>query len=131
MTDKDVLSWLSRCAATLKSGGIIVVKENLANDNERFTLGRAPVRCHNHVVACLQARITFKKCSASLKRARNLRAGPGGADEDDASLARSDEYLRELFQAADMKLLLSMAQKGFPPHLMRVKMYALRPNKLA
>lgn len=45
-------------------------------------------------------------------------------------MARSDEYLRQLFQSADMKLLLSMAQRGFPASLMKVKMYALRPNSM-
>mmetsp|Transcript_18713 Transcript_18713/g.56620 ORF Transcript_18713/g.56620 Transcript_18713/m.56620 type:complete len:249 (+) Transcript_18713:303-1049(+) len=89
LTDTDALAWLDRCAKALKPGGIIVIKENLANGNERFTL-----------------------------------------DEEDASVARSDEYLRQLFQSADMKLLLSMAQRGFPASLMKVKMYALRPNSM-
>lgn len=34
-----MLAWLARCATALKPGGIIVVKENLANGNDRFTLG--------------------------------------------------------------------------------------------
>lgn len=39
LTDTDVLAWLDRCAKAIKPGGIIVVKENLATGNERFTLG--------------------------------------------------------------------------------------------
>ncbi len=58
-------------------------------------------------------------------------SGRMDADEDDGSVARSEDYLRELFHSADMKLLLSTAQKGFPQNLMKVKMYALRPNQIA
>lgn len=59
------------------------------------------------------------RCSSSLK--------PGGLivvkenlstvsryeiDQDDASVARSDDYLRELFKKAELKLLYSAVQKG-------------------
>ena len=37
------------------------------------------------------------------------------SDPDDASVARSDEYLRELFKRADLKLLYSAVQKGAQP----------------
>lgn len=86
LSDLDVISWLNRCASTIRAGGIIVIKENLCPGNSRALL-----------------------------------------DEEDASIARSDEYLRELFKKANMKLLMSMAQKGFPSALLKVKMYVLRP----
>ena len=49
-------------------------------------------------------------------------------DEQDASVARSDEYLRELFAKANMKLLYSAVQRGFDTGLLKVRMYALRPK---
>lgn len=60
----------------------------------------------------------------------NLASGSQRAtlDEEDASIARSDEYLRELFSKAKMRLLFSTYQKDFPPDLLKVKMYALRPQ---
>lgn len=48
-------------------------------------------------------------------------------DQDDASVARSDDYLRELFKKAELKLLYSAMQKGFDEGLLKVRMYALRP----
>lgn len=89
LSDLDVISWLNRCASTIRAGGIIVIKENLCPGDSRAML-----------------------------------------DEEDASIARSDEYLRELFTKANMKLLLSMAQKGFPSALLKVKMYVLRPCEI-
>lgn len=45
LTDTDVLAWLARCAATMRAGGIIVVKENLSTGTSRATLGECRLQC--------------------------------------------------------------------------------------
>ncbi|KAI1308429.1 hypothetical protein EDD11_004280 [Mortierella claussenii] len=48
-------------------------------------------------------------------------------DEEDSSMTRSDLVWKEMFKKAGLKLLRDDVQKGFPPGLFAVKMYALEP----
>ncbi|CAI5958809.1 unnamed protein product [Closterium sp. NIES-65] len=46
-------------------------------------------------------------------------------DKADSSVTRSDAYFRDLFKQANLQLLKSKVQRGFPSELFVVKMYAL------
>jgi len=106
----DVLAW---CSAVLKpdskTGAVHV---------------ECPTAC-KHPFCCVADDVLawLARCSAALR--------PGGLivvkenlttvsrfeiDDDDASVARSDDYLRELFKKAQMKLLYSAVQRGAPSH---------------
>lgn len=76
LTDTDALAWLDRCAKALKPGGIIVIKENLANGNERFTLGACPLTfcddANKRDLSCSRSEIfvnlrQLTQCEMSLK----------------------------------------------------------------
>ncbi|GJP32940.1 hypothetical protein CLOM_g7605 [Closterium sp. NIES-68] len=49
-------------------------------------------------------------------------------DKADSSVTRSDAYFRDLFKQANLQLLKSKVQRGFPSELFVVKMYALAPQ---
>ncbi|KAF2741974.1 hypothetical protein M011DRAFT_413478 [Sporormia fimetaria CBS 119925] len=48
-------------------------------------------------------------------------------DAEDSSVTRSDEKFRKLFKEADLTLVDTELQKGFPKELFPVRVYALRP----
>ncbi|KAF5838956.1 alpha-N-methyltransferase NTM1 [Dunaliella salina] len=49
-------------------------------------------------------------------------------DKEDSSLTRSNAYMQELFEKANMQLLYNVKQRQFPKELFEVRMYALRPR---
>merc|ERR1712037_204194 len=49
-------------------------------------------------------------------------------DEDDSSVTRPDETLKEIFEQAGLDLVRDLKQQKFPKELYQVKMYALRPR---
>ena len=49
-------------------------------------------------------------------------------DEDDSSVTRPDEKLKEIFEQAGLELLRDLKQQKFPKEIYQVKMYALRPQ---
>ncbi|KAF9977216.1 hypothetical protein BGZ73_006689 [Actinomortierella ambigua] len=75
----------------------------------------------------------FKRCKKGLKPGGMIFVKENNAkvgfviDEDDSSMTRSDELLKEIFVKAGLRLLRDEVQKGFPPGLFAVKMYALEP----
>ncbi|CAI5990799.1 unnamed protein product [Closterium sp. NIES-64] len=52
-------------------------------------------------------------------------------DKADSSVTRSDAYFRDLFKQANLQLLKSKVQRGFPSELFVVKMYALAAHPTA
>lgn len=48
-------------------------------------------------------------------------------DEEDSSVTRTDEKWRMLFGEAEMRVLKTDLQRGFPRELYPVRFYALRP----
>lgn len=49
-------------------------------------------------------------------------------DKDDNSLTRSNAYMLELFERANMRVMYNVKQKNFPKELYEVRMYVLRPR---
>ena len=49
-------------------------------------------------------------------------------DETDSSVTRTDEKLRALFKRADLRVVATELQRGFPKDLYSVRMYALQPD---
>ena len=49
-------------------------------------------------------------------------------DEDDSSVTRPDEMLKEIFDKAGLELVRDLKQQKFPKDIYPVKMYALRPR---
>ena len=49
-------------------------------------------------------------------------------DEDDSSVTRPDEKLKEIFAQAGLDLVRDLKQQKFPKEIYQVKMYALRPR---
>ena len=49
-------------------------------------------------------------------------------DEDDSSVTRPDEKLKEIFDQAGLELVRDLKQQKFPKEIYGVKMYALRPR---
>lgn len=49
-------------------------------------------------------------------------------DRDDSSLTRSNAYMLELFERANMRVMYNVKQKNFPKELYEVRMYVLRPR---
>lgn len=79
----------------------------------------------------------LKRCKDALTQSgwiivkENLSTDTGGADvfdEVDSSVTRSDRKLQELYQQAELKIIKSELQTGFPKGLYPVRLYALRPN---
>lgn len=52
-------------------------------------------------------------------------------DNDDASVTRSNEYMLDLFERANLTLLYNIKQRNFPKELFEVRMYALKPREPA
>lgn len=48
-------------------------------------------------------------------------------DEEDSSVTRMDQKFRQLFKEADMRLIKTEVQRGFPKGLYPVRFYALKP----
>lgn len=46
-------------------------------------------------------------------------------DELDSSVTRTDGKFKSLFASAELRVVREEVQKGFPPELLRVKIYAL------
>jgi len=60
----------------------------------------------------------------------NLNSGEGFAvDKEDNSIARSDSYLRRLFEESGLVLVKEEIQKEFPAGMLPVRMYALGCSK--
>jgi protein N-terminal methyltransferase len=60
----------------------------------------------------------------------NMSSDPWGQDifdETDNSVTRSDQKFRELFEKAELQIIATEVQRGFPQELFRVRTYALRP----
>ncbi|CAI5974920.1 unnamed protein product [Closterium sp. NIES-64] len=55
----------------------------------------------------------------------------GDSEWADSSVTRSDAYFRDLFKQANLQLLKSKVQRGFPSELFVVKMYALAAHPTA
>lgn len=51
-------------------------------------------------------------------------------DEQDSSVTRTDENWRKIFKEANLELLKTELQTGFPKKLLPVRFYALRPGKV-
>ncbi|KAF9949373.1 hypothetical protein BGZ72_008842 [Mortierella alpina] len=75
----------------------------------------------------------FNRCKKGLKanglifiKENNAKIGIV-VDEEDSSMTRSDQVWKDVFQKAGLRLLREEVQKGFPPGLFAVKMYALEP----
>ena len=49
-------------------------------------------------------------------------------DEDDSSVTRPDEKLKEIFAQAGLDLVRDLKQQKFPKEIYQVKMYALAPR---
>jgi protein N-terminal methyltransferase len=49
-------------------------------------------------------------------------------DEDDSSVTRPDEILKDIFSRANLELVRDLKQQKFPKELYQVKMYALQPK---
>ncbi|KAL9137513.1 MAG: hypothetical protein Q9175_001283 [Cornicularia normoerica] len=49
-------------------------------------------------------------------------------DQEDSSVTRTDQKLRQLFKEADMRLIKTEVQRGFPKGLYPVRSYALKPQ---
>ena len=49
-------------------------------------------------------------------------------DEDDSSVTRPDEKLKEIFDQAGLDVVRDLKQQKFPKEIYPVKMYALRPQ---
>ncbi|KAF9168514.1 hypothetical protein DFQ26_006673 [Actinomortierella ambigua] len=70
----------------------------------------------------------FQRCKKGLKPGGMIFVKENNAkvgfviDEDDSSMTRSDELLKEIFVKAGLRLLRDEVQKGFPPGLFAVKM---------
>ena len=48
-------------------------------------------------------------------------------DQQDSSVTRTDQKYRQLFKEADMRLIKTELQRGFPKGLYPVRLYALKP----
>ncbi|CAD6587585.1 MAG: Alpha N-terminal protein methyltransferase 1 [Alectoria sarmentosa] len=48
-------------------------------------------------------------------------------DQEDSSVTRTDQKFRQLFKEADMRLIKTEVQRGFPKGLFPVRFYALKP----
>lgn len=48
-------------------------------------------------------------------------------DQDDNSLTRSNAYMLDLIQRANLNLSYNIKQKNFPKGLYEVRMYVLQP----
>ncbi|OZJ07019.1 hypothetical protein BZG36_00012 [Bifiguratus adelaidae] len=73
----------------------------------------------------------FQKCKAALRpnglicvKENNAKEGVE-LDEQDSSVTRSDEVLKDLWRRAGLKIVKEQTQKGFPAGLYTVRMYAL------
>ena len=49
-------------------------------------------------------------------------------DKEDSSLTRSNQYMLDLFEKANLSLLQSVKQKNFPKELFDVRIYCLKPK---
>ncbi|KAK6347269.1 Alpha N-terminal protein methyltransferase 1 [Orbilia brochopaga] len=107
LTDKDLISYLARCARALTPTGLIVVKENNtstpsppASDTED-TDTDTDITDNTHDIF----------------------------DPEDCSVTRTDGKFRRIFAKAGLLVVKSELQRGFPERLKLypVRMYALRP----
>eukprot|EP00521_Asterionellopsis_glacialis_P007800 CAMPEP_0195283680 /NCGR_PEP_ID=MMETSP0707-20130614/2142_1 /TAXON_ID=33640 /ORGANISM="Asterionellopsis glacialis, Strain CCMP134" /LENGTH=277 /DNA_ID=CAMNT_0040342891 /DNA_START=39 /DNA_END=872 /DNA_ORIENTATION=- len=83
LTDDDCVDFLKRCGKSLKSGGLIFIKENTCSEEE-FVV-----------------------------------------DSDDASVTRSVNYLKKLFDRAGLRVVSQEMQDNFPDEIFAVPMIAL------
>lgn len=105
------MAFLRRCREALRENGIIVIKDNL-NSKQGFYVDKED----NSIT-----RSAFHYASSSPSR---LTASPPHRNAHDA---RSDGYLRRLFEEAGLMLVRDAVQEEFPPGMLPVRMYALRP----
>ena len=50
-------------------------------------------------------------------------------DEEDGSVTRSDQLMKDIFKQANLDIIREWTQPKFPKELYPVKLYALRPLK--
>jgi protein N-terminal methyltransferase len=50
-------------------------------------------------------------------------------DKDDASVTRSNAYMLDLFEKANLSVMYNVKQRNFPKELFEVRMYALKPRE--
>ncbi|KAH8600843.1 alpha-N-methyltransferase NTM1 [Bisporella sp. PMI_857] len=86
LTDVQLQNYLQKCAKALKTGGWIIVKENMSTN------------------------------------------GLDVFDELDSSVTRTDGKFRDIFESAGLVLKKTEIQRGLPPELYPVRIYALQPK---
>ncbi|KAF9904567.1 hypothetical protein BX616_001249 [Lobosporangium transversale] len=75
----------------------------------------------------------FNRCKKGLKPGGMIFVKENNAkvgiviDEEDSSMTRSNQVWNEIFIKSGLRLLKDEVQKGFPPGLFAVRMYALEP----
>ncbi len=106
------MAFLRRCREALRENGIIVIKDNL-NSKQGFYVDKED----NSIT-----RSAFHYASSS-SSSRLTASPPYWNAHDD----RSDGYLRRLFEEAGLMLVRDAVQEEFPPGMLPVRMYALRP----
>ena len=80
----------------------------------------------------------FRRCSQGLKdggyivvKENVTSSGEVEEDEEDSSVTRPPETLREIFSKADLRIVKEFKQNKFPKELYAVHMFALRPQTAA
>lgn len=53
--------------------------------------------------------------------------GKDSFDQQDSSVTRTDQKFRQIFKEADIRLIKTEVQRGFPKGLYPVRFYALKP----
>ena len=78
--------------------------------------------------------VMFEKAKAALKLGglifvkENICKEGFIVDKEDSSLTRSNAYMLDLFEKANLTLLQSVKQKNFPKELFDVRLYCLKPK---
>ncbi|CAI7895948.1 unnamed protein product [Closterium sp. NIES-53] len=128
LTDADLIAFLHRCFVTPSAlaslAGLAAIAAFAA-----IAARPAPACIVVFTPDCFTSRFP-PTLSFSLPLSATMPAlGPRFVlDKADSSVTRSDAYFRDLFKQADLQLLKSKVQRGFPSELFVVKMYALTPQ---
>jgi protein N-terminal methyltransferase len=107
LTDVQLQNYLQKCAKALKTGGWIIVKENMSTNgldvfDELDSSVTRYVLCH-YVGGKEQVRL-------------------------EADCDRTDGKFRDIFESAGLVLKKTEIQRGLPPELYPVRIYALQPK---
>ncbi|KAF3918309.1 hypothetical protein ABW21_db0205086 [Orbilia brochopaga] len=139
LTDKDLASYLSRCARALTPSGVIIVKENNASaispspsptpsppssDTEDPSTTTDTEHSTNTTNPDTNTTI-----NGSINGSIGRRKTHDIFDPEDCSVTRTDGKFRRIFARAGLLVVKSELQRGFPERLglYPVRMYALRP----